>query len=116
MLCTVAAWAFFMLFLWRLAAGFGERVLAQESLSILAVGLGVTAGWAVIIALISFLGPLAQRLQGVEYGSVVLLMLALPVLGLLGVIWLLWRVLDLIGSVRHVILSKAESEDVSRAS
>lgn len=107
----LASWTLFMLFLWQLSRHFRDRIVASEALTLIGRGWAIVGGWSVVILLCIGLAWLdahrQQQDQSVILGAGLFVILAV-ILVLAASLWVLRSVLDLIGSVRHIVLARAD--------
>jgi hypothetical protein len=108
-LSGLGAVSFFLVFLSCLSRYFRDRVLADEAFALIGRVWAVAAGWVVVGALFACLAYLDANRQQYDQSLIIglgLFVLITVPLALWASIWMLRGILDLIGSVRHVILSR----------
>lgn len=109
LLANLGALSFFLLFAEQLNRYFRDRTSAAEAFALLGRAWAVAAGWVIVgtlIALHAWLGENRHRFDpSIVLGVGLFILITLP-LALWASIWVLRGILDLIGSLRHLIWIK----------
>ncbi len=109
LLANLGALSFFLLFAEQLNRYFRDRTSAAEAFALLGRTWAVAAGWVIVgtlIALHAWLGENRHRFDpSIALGVGLFIVITLP-LALWASIWVLRGILDLIGSLRHLIWVK----------
>lgn len=109
LLANLGAMSFFLLFAEQLNRYFRDRTSAAEAFALLGRAWAVAAGWVIVgtlIALHAWLGENRHRFDpSIALGVGLFIVITLP-LALWASIWVLRGILDLIGSLRHLIWIK----------
>lgn len=108
-LCALGSLSFFLLFLSRLSRYFRQRVVAAEAFALVGRVWAVAAGWLLVgglFACLAWLDANRHRFDSSLIIGVGLFVLITVPLAVWANIWILRGILDLIGSVRHIVLSR----------